>query len=56
MDFTVLQTFKERTVFELINMCFTKENTRKWQETDFTTFSHTCTGAKLTFTGKGQTT
>ena len=41
MDFTVLQTFKEQIVFELINMCFTKENTRK------------CTGAKLTFTGKG---
>ena len=34
-------------------MGFAKENTRKLQETDLITFTDTCTGAKLTFTGTG---
>ena len=34
-------------------MGFTKEDTRKLQEADLTTFTRTCIGAKLTFTGIG---
>ena len=34
-------------------MCFAREDTRKLQETDLTTFTHTYIGAKLTFTGTG---
>ena len=34
-------------------MGFAKEDTRKLQETDLTTFTRTCIGAKLTFTGTG---
>ena len=34
-------------------MAFTKEDTRKLQETDLSTFTRTCIGAKLTFTGAG---
>ena len=34
-------------------MGFAKEDTRKLQETDLTTFTRTCRGAKLIFTGTG---
>ena len=34
-------------------MDFAREDTRKLQETDLTTFKPTCIGAKLTFTGTG---
>ena len=34
-------------------MGFTKEDTRKLQETNLTTFTRTCRGAKLIFTGTG---
>ena len=34
-------------------MGFDKEDTRKLQETELTTCTQTCTGAKLTFTGTG---
>ena len=47
-DFIALQTFKERTVFKLMNMGFTKKDTRKSKEKDLTTFTRTFTGAKRT--------
>ena len=53
MDFTALQTLKERTVLKLINMGFAKEDTSKLQETYLTTCTRTCIGAKLTFTDTG---
>ena len=34
-------------------MGFTREDTRKLQETDLTTFTRICIGAKRTFTGTG---
>ena len=34
-------------------MGFAREDTRKLQETDLTTFTRTCLGAKHTFTGTG---
>ena len=34
-------------------MGFTKGDTSKLQETDLTTFTRTCVGTKLTFTGTG---
>ena len=34
-------------------MVFAKEDERKLQETDLTTFTHTCTVGKLTFAGTG---
>ena len=37
-------------------MGFGKEDTRKLQETDLTTFTRTCIGAKLTFTGSNDMT
>ena len=49
-DFTALQTFKDPTVFKLINMGFSKEDTRKLQETDLTMFTRTCIGTQFTFT------
>ena len=52
-DFTALQTFKKRTVFKQINMGFARKDTRKLQETNLTTFTRTCIGAKFTFTGTG---
>ena len=53
MDFTALQTLKERAVLKLINMGFAKEDTSKLQETYLTTRTRTCIGAKLTFTDTG---
>ena len=37
-------------------MGFGKEDTRKLQETDLTTFTRTCICAKLTFTGSNDMT
>ena len=34
-------------------MGFAREDTRKLQQTDVTTFTSTCIGAKVTFTGTG---
>ena len=34
-------------------MGFAREDTRKLQQMDVTTFTRTCIGAKLTFTGTG---
>ena len=53
MDFTALQTLKERAVLKLINMGFAKEDTSKLQETYLTTCARTCMVAKLTFTDTG---
>ena len=35
-DFTVLETFKKRTLFKLINVGLTKEGIHKWQKNGFT--------------------
>lgn len=48
-DFTALQTFKDGTVFKLINMSSHKKDTCKWQEMDLTTFTCIWISAKLTF-------
>ena len=52
-NFTALQIFQERTVFKYKNMGFARGDRRKFEETDLTTFTYTCIGANLTFTGTG---